>query len=92
MDLFQGEGAINYVEAFYVEVTKQWLDHKLQRNIGYVQYAPAIAGADSTGYTFDWGVFVAYHTKASPNSRATSSTLVAYFFCCCVFRVWLTLA
>ncbi|KAG6329245.1 hypothetical protein ID866_9844 [Astraeus odoratus] len=58
--------AVDDLEAFYDEVTKQWSDGKLQRNIGYAEYAPAISVAKDTQYTLDWGVFVAAEAKVRP--------------------------
>lgn len=46
------------------EVTKYWSNTKLQRNIGDVEYAPAVKVDESrTKYTADWGVFLAAEAK-----------------------------
>lgn len=52
------------LERLHGEVTKYWSNIKLQRNIGYVDYAPAIKVDEGrTNYTTDWGVFLAAEAK-----------------------------
>ncbi|OSD02683.1 hypothetical protein PYCCODRAFT_1467706 [Trametes coccinea BRFM310] len=55
------------LESFQNEVTKHWSDQKLQREIGYVEFAPAISIADDSQYTSDWGVFIAAEAKVKPH-------------------------
>ena len=51
--------AIDDLETLHDDVTKHWSNIK-QRNIGHVVYAPAITvDKGRTGYTADWGVFLA---------------------------------
>ncbi|KDQ61631.1 hypothetical protein JAAARDRAFT_54988 [Jaapia argillacea MUCL 33604] len=56
--------AIADLEGLYDEVMKDWSNIKLQRNIGYVQYAAAIT-VDEGGprYTSDWAAFSAAEAK-----------------------------
>ena len=53
--------AIADLEAFYDEVTKNWSDISLHRNIGHVQFAAAITVDVEGGtlYTSDWAAFLA---------------------------------
>lgn len=52
------------LERLHGEVTKYWSNIKLQRNIGYVEYAPAVKVDEGrTNYTTDWGVFLAAEAK-----------------------------
>ncbi|KAG8815018.1 hypothetical protein FRC17_000886 [Serendipita sp. 399] len=63
-NLEQEDEAIADLEALHGEVTKQWSNIKLYRNIGYVQYAPAITvDQGDTCYTSDWAAFVAAEAK-----------------------------
>ncbi|KAI0252071.1 hypothetical protein BJV78DRAFT_1275122 [Lactifluus subvellereus] len=57
--------AIADLEALHGEVTKYWSNIKLHRNIGHVQYAPAITVDDEGGtlYTSDWAAFLAAEAK-----------------------------
>jgi hypothetical protein len=57
--------AIRQLEALHEEVTKDWLDIKLHRGIGYVQHAKAIKVdvKGGTRYTSDWGAFLAAEAK-----------------------------
>ncbi|KAJ7634708.1 hypothetical protein FB45DRAFT_865374 [Roridomyces roridus] len=49
---------IQDLEDFHIEVTKNWSNLSLQRNIGRVLYAPAVRVDEAgTEYTADWGVF-----------------------------------
>ncbi|KAK7049630.1 hypothetical protein VNI00_005661 [Paramarasmius palmivorus] len=63
-NLEQEDEAIADLEALHDEVTKHWSDITLRRNIGYVQYAPAIrVNQGGTSYTSDWAAFVAAEAK-----------------------------
>ncbi|KAI1794500.1 hypothetical protein LXA43DRAFT_107496 [Ganoderma leucocontextum] len=56
--------AIADLEHLHGEVTKYWSNIKLHRNIGHVQYAPAIKVDEGrTQYTADWAVFLAAEAK-----------------------------
>ena len=57
--------AIAALEALYDEFKKDWSDIKLQRNIGYIQYAAKITADNEGGtrYTSDWGAFLAAEAK-----------------------------
>ncbi|KAI9507961.1 hypothetical protein F5148DRAFT_1275972 [Russula earlei] len=56
--------AIADLERFHGEVTKCWSNTKLHRNIGHVEYAPAIkVDQGRTRYTADWAVFLAAEAK-----------------------------
>ena len=62
----EGENeALADLEALYGEVTKCWPDIKSHRNIGHVQYAPAITVDVEGGtlYTSDWAAFLAAEAK-----------------------------
>ncbi|WVO17507.1 hypothetical protein L204_105200 [Cryptococcus depauperatus] len=60
----ENEAAGN-LEALYDEVAKYWSNIKLHRNIGYVQYAPAIKVDEEGGtrYTSDWAAFLVAEAK-----------------------------
>ena len=57
--------AIVDLEAFHDEVTKNWSDIDLHRNIGHVQYAAAITVdvEGGTRYTSDWAAFLVTEAK-----------------------------
>ena len=57
--------AIAELEALHDEITKEWSNVKLRRNIGHLQYAAAIT-VDTEGgthYTSDWAAFLAAEEK-----------------------------
>ncbi|KAF9060746.1 hypothetical protein BDP27DRAFT_1491913 [Rhodocollybia butyracea] len=57
--------AISDLEALHEDVTKDWSNLKLHRNIGHIQYAEAIL-VDAEGgtlYTSDWAAFLAAEPK-----------------------------
>ena len=59
--------AIADLEKLHVEVTKNWSNIKLQRNIGHVEYTPAIkVDQGRTNYTADWVSFLAAKAKVQP--------------------------
>ncbi|KAG6328114.1 hypothetical protein ID866_10976 [Astraeus odoratus] len=63
-ELDKERGSIAELETLYGEVTKYWSDIKSHRNIGHVQYAPAITVDEHcTRYTLDWATFLAAETK-----------------------------
>ncbi|KAG6328706.1 hypothetical protein ID866_10383 [Astraeus odoratus] len=56
--------AIAALQTFHNEVTKSWSNIKLHRNIGHVEYAPAITVDEhDTRYTSDWATFLAAEAK-----------------------------
>ncbi|KAF8463777.1 hypothetical protein DFH94DRAFT_857962 [Russula ochroleuca] len=63
--LEDGNEAIADLEAFYDEITKNWSDINLHRNIGHVQHAAAITVDVEGGtlYTSDWAAFLAAEAK-----------------------------
>ncbi|EIM86619.1 uncharacterized protein STEHIDRAFT_97308 [Stereum hirsutum FP-91666 SS1] len=86
--LVEEKEAVTALEALYKEVIDSWFNLRLQRNIGYVEYAPAISVADDTRYTADWGVFVAAEAIVKPHfegnvvdlgSKYTPQELTAMF-------------
>ena len=79
--------ALEDLEALHNEVTKEWSNLTLQRNIGYVEYAPAISVADDTGYTSDWGVFVAAEAKVGPQFEGNVVDLGFVPFSCRIFHL-----
>ncbi|KIY71795.1 hypothetical protein CYLTODRAFT_418511 [Cylindrobasidium torrendii FP15055 ss-10] len=60
------ENNLDALHIFRSEVKRDWSNISLQRSIGYVQFSPAITVGDNTGYTSDWGVFVADEAKVRP--------------------------
>ena len=74
--------AIAELEKFHVEVTKYWSNMKLQRNIGHVEYAPAIkVDQKHTGYTSDWGAFLAAQDKVADGFVGNVVDLGALYLC-----------
>ena len=57
--------AIPRLEQLYNEAIKYWSNAEL-RDIGHVECAPAIKIDEGTGYTADWGVFLAAEAKVKP--------------------------
>jgi hypothetical protein len=72
--------AITDLEALYDEVTRDWSDLKLHRNIGHVQYAAAIT-VDAEGgtlYTSDWAAFLAAKAKVKDEFEGNVVDLGAF--------------
>jgi hypothetical protein len=77
--LEEEDEAIADLEALHSEVTKYWSNIKLHRNIGYIQYAPAITVDEgSTWYTSDWGVFLAAEGKVKAEFEGNIVDLGAF--------------
>ncbi|EDR10432.1 uncharacterized protein LACBIDRAFT_317358 [Laccaria bicolor S238N-H82] len=58
--------SIAELKKLQVEVTKYWSNMRLDRNIGYVEYAPSIkVDQENTKYTSDWGAFLAAKAKVA---------------------------
>jgi len=68
------------LEALYDEVTKYWPDIGFHRNIGHVQYAPAITVDVEGGtlYTSDWAVFLAAEAKVKGEFKGNVVDLGAF--------------
>ncbi|KAG5649256.1 hypothetical protein H0H81_005076 [Sphagnurus paluster] len=68
------------LEALYNEVTKHWSDIKLHRNIGYVQYAPAITVDVEGGtlHTSDWAAFLTAEAKVKDEFEGNVVDLGAF--------------
>lgn len=81
--LEEEEEAITDLEGLHSEVTTYWSDIELQRNIGYVQYAPPISvdvGEDGIKYTSDWGVFLATEARVKPEFQGNVVDIGAFRF------------
>jgi hypothetical protein len=77
----EGENqAIAALEALYDELKRDWSDIKLQRNIGYLQYAPKITvdNEDGTRCTSDWGAFLAAEAKVKDQFEGNVVDLGAF--------------
>ena len=69
------------LERLHGEVTKYWSDIKLHRNIGHVEYAPAIkVDQGRTQYTADWAVFLAAEAKVKGAFEGNIVDLGAFRF------------
>lgn len=73
--------AIADLEDLHGEVAKYWSNIKLQRNIGHVEYAPAIKVDEGrTRYTADWAVFLAAEAKVKDAFEGNVVDLGAFRF------------
>jgi hypothetical protein len=58
--------AIAELKKLHVDIMKYWSNITLQRNIGHVEYAPAVkVDQKHTNYTSDWGAFLAAKPKVA---------------------------
>ncbi|KAI9512445.1 hypothetical protein F5148DRAFT_1365369 [Russula earlei] len=81
---------ITDLQRLHGEVTKYWSNIKLDRNIGHVEYAPAIkVDQGRTQYTADWAAFLAEEAKIKDafegnvvdlGSKYSSSQLTDMFY------------
>ena len=72
---------IAVLEDFHADVTNNWSNISLQRNIGHVVYAPAIKVDEAdTRYTADWGVFEVSKAKCSDGFEGNVVFLGAFRF------------
>jgi len=69
------------LEEFHTEVTNNWANIELHRNIGHIVYAPAVrVDVADTRYTADWGVFEAAETKFKDRFEGNIVDLGAFRF------------
>ena len=74
--------AIAELKEFYGDVTKHWSKMKLERNIGHVEYAPAIkVDQKHTNYTSDWGAFLAAKSKVADGFVGNVVDLGVLYLC-----------
>ena len=74
--------AIAELEKLQVDATRYWSNIKLQRDIGYVKYAPAIKVDEKhNNYTSDWGAFLAAKDKVADGFVGNVIDLGALYLC-----------
>lgn len=78
------------LESFHKSVIMNWSDINLQRNIGYVEFAPArrVRVEGGKPYTSDWGAFVASEAKVRKHFEGNVvelGMLLLASWCCLVY-------
>ena len=77
--LEEEEEAVVELKAFYQEA-RSWCDLRVDRNIGYVQYAaPISVDKGRTEYTSDWAVFAAAEETVKPGFEGNVVDMGSFF-------------